>query len=377
MEATVERYVIKKGMHLGPLRREIRVDSIIEWEPLTETLKIDGHRIDRGRGIEPGEAMRQLRLLSERNPNDAPMELLELTSEQVDSTKHLSTSSLCVLPILGCLTAAEVYLENKLAIPPELTPVTDQQGTFLEMFEDLMHDVQSVPELESRADQDEKVINAWLRERGFDIQLSPNPDPQGFAVASIFDILLNWLHAGTKTYVVDRNQNDHMGVSMKGGVAVAHMVALHPHPVVRIATKSGDTVCMSMVDDIPDDIAGLFLKIADLERVKATSYNYKGVVFPMVDMNIRNDISWISGLQVGGGYRVAEALQQTKFRMNEVGARAQSAVAMSFSRGITASSDEPHIIDRPFVLWIRREGFEFPLFAALLCEDVWKEPAEL
>jgi hypothetical protein len=48
---------------------------------------------------------------------------------------------------------------------------------------------------------------------------------------------------------------------------------------------------------------------------------------------------------------------------------------MTVARGI--SFNRPHIIDRPFLLWIKRNGLEFPLFAALLCEDVWKEPKEL
>ena len=80
IDVIIERFVIRKGMHLGPLRRELRVDSIIEWEPTTELLKIDGHRIDLTPGVEPGEAMRQLKVLSQRDPENPPIELLELAS---------------------------------------------------------------------------------------------------------------------------------------------------------------------------------------------------------------------------------------------------------------------------------------------------------
>jgi hypothetical protein len=371
---SIERYVIRNGMHLGPLRRELRVDSIIEWEPSTEMLKIDGHRIDRTPGVEPGEAMRQLKVLSERDPDNPPIELLELASLLADSVSRLETSTLCVLPILGCLAAGKAHLEGNRGIPPKVSGVTDDQREFLEMFGDLFRKLPGIKELESRSDDDEKVINAWLRERGFDIQLPPPSDPMGFAVASILDVLLNWLKEGKKTSITGMTK-EYTGAHLKDGVTISHMAAIHPHPVARIATKSGDTVCMSMVDSVPKGIAGLFLKVADLEKVKATSHSFEGVSFPMVDLDQRPDISWIEGCQVGGGFFIEKAMQQTKFRMNEKGARVQSAAAMTKSRGM--SVNQPHVIDRPFLLWIKRDGIEFPLFAAVLCEDVWKEPKEL
>jgi hypothetical protein len=75
-------------------------------------------------------------------------------------------------------------------------------------------------------------------------------------------------------------------------------------------------------------------------------------------------------------FYIGQALQQTKFRMNEKGAKVESAVAMSLNRGM-AVEPEPYVIDRPFVLWIERPGMAIPFFAAVLCEDVWREPKEL
>lgn len=375
MEAVIERYVIRTGMHLGPLRRELRIDSIIEWEPTTDVLKIDGFRIEHGGGVDPGEAMRQLRVLSERNPDNPPIELLELAAENVEGESVLKTNTLCVLPVLGCLAAAKSHLEGNKGIPSELSPKTDEQREFLEMFKDLLGKLPKIPELESRSDDNEKVVNSWLSERGFDIQLPPPTDEKGFAVASILDVLLKWLNEGKRTNVTGKDSKDYTGVRLDDGVVISHMAAIHPYPVVRIATQSGDTICMSMVDSIPENANGLFLKVADLEMVKAASHGYKGVVFPMVDLDVKPDISWICGMGVGSGFFIDKALQQTKFRMNELGARVQSSAAMTMSRGISMIG--PHTIDRPFLVWIKRDGLEFPLFAALLCEDVWKEPKEL
>jgi hypothetical protein len=188
-------------------------------------------------------------------------------------------------------------------------------------------------------------------------------------------MLLEWLHAGKRTGITSLAGEEFPGVYIKEGVTVAHSLAVHPHPVVRVATKSGDTVCMSMVDSVPEGVTGLFLKVADLEKVKAASHNFKGVQFPMVDMDDRPDISWIQGMRVGSGFCIQSAKQQTKFRMNERGARVQSAAGMMMTKGLSA--EYPHVIDRPFLLWIRRDGMDFPVFAALICEDGWKEPEEL
>jgi len=130
-----------------------------------------------------------------------------------------------------------------------------------------------------------------------------------------------------------------------------------------------------MVDDIPEGIAGLFLKVADLEKVKATAHNYEGASFPMIDLDEKPDIDWILGMHISQDYYIEQAKQQTKFRMNEKGARVQSAVGMTFL--CKSAGPAPHIIDRPFLLWIKRDGLDFPLFAGLFAEDCWKEPDEL
>jgi len=374
-EVMVERYVVRKEMHLGALRRQIYVNSIIEWEPTTETLKIDGFRIDRSPGVEPSEGMRQLKALAARDPENPAVEPLELASENAEQADGLSTGTLCVLPILGCLAAAKSHLEGNRGIPSEFDANNLLQEQFLEMFGDLFGKLAGIPELESRSDDDVKKINAWLSERGFDIQLPPTSDPKGFAVASILDVLLKWLHEGKKTVITGQGGTEYPGVSLKDGVTISHMAAIHSHPVVRIATQSGDTICLSMVDSVPEGEFGLMLKVAELEKVKATSHNYKGVSFPMVDLDERPDISWICGMGVGSGFFIEKAMQQTKFRMNEFGARVQSAAAANLFRSV--SRDLPHVVDRPFLLWLKRDGMEFPLFTALLCEDVWKEPKEL
>jgi hypothetical protein len=366
---TIERYVVCKTQHLGPLRRDIRIDDIIEWQPQTETLKINGNRIDATQDVSPSEAMRMLRVLCERNPDEAPLKELEPPSD--DEVQELKTSTLCVLPILGCLVAAQDFIGEKY-----LAPVSDEQNNFLEMFSDLMECIPSLSELESLADKESSVINKWLKDKGFDIQL-PEAGDGGFAVASVLILMLKWIRDGKRTSITGQAGEEFVGVSMKKNVRVAHSPAVHPNPVVRIACKNGDTVCMSMVNSIPEGFAGLFLKVADLNKVKAYAHNYEGVHFPMIDLDDRPDISWIQGLEFSNGFFVGSAMQQTKFRMNEQGAKVESAAGMVMTKGMSSFKPQPHVINRPFLLWVNREGLDFPIFAALLCEDVWKEPEGL
>jgi hypothetical protein len=371
----IERYAVLKSMHLGPLRRHLSSGSILEWEPIGQTLKIDGNRIDEKGGASPAEGMRMLRALSERNPDDPPIEVIGMVSDTIGVAEGLTTSTLCVLPILGCIVEAERFLEENRGVPSELSPSTDKQQEFLEMFEDLRHEMTNIPELESRANDSSKPINQWFKERGFDIELN-EPMPRGFAVGSILNVLLEWLYEGVRTHINGQDGKEYVGAKVAKGVTVSHLPALHPHPVARVATKSGDTVCMSMVDSVPAGVSGLFLKVADLDKVRAGSHHYSGVVFPMIDLDVKPDISWIQGMHISEDYFIEQAKQQTKFRMNHKGARVQSAAGMTV-RYKSAGFEKPYTIDRPFLLWVQRDGFDFPLFSALLCEDAWKEPNEL
>ena len=61
---------------------------------------------------------------------------------------------------------------------------------------------------------------------------------------------------------------------------------------------------------------------------------YDGVRFPMVDLDITNDIGWLKDMSTATKNRdipaeITQAVQQIKIKMNEKGARFQSATAMA------------------------------------------------
>jgi hypothetical protein len=299
----------------------------------------------------------------------------EVDADAAGTPAAPKTATVAVWPILGCLKAAEEFVGKT----SEWGPVNDDQREFLDLFGEHIDGVDLLSSwLERRAGRDVAAINAWLRERGFDISLSEIDDADGFAVASILDVLVEWLKEGTRTKL-DSGGVLYDGVKLKDGVRVCQHPGISRNPVVRISTRSGVTVCMSVAESEPEGRWGLLSLIRGLQKVEASDYRYEGVVFPMVSYDRHEDISCFKGLGLvvpGREWFVSEAVQQTRFRMNEKGARAESAAAMTLKRCCVVGP-EPYVIDRPFVLWMEADGLPLPLFAGVFAEDVWKDPKGL
>lgn len=237
--------------------------------------------------------------------------------------------------------------------------------------------------IESIANRDVSVINSFLKAHGFSVQLQPI-GPGGFAVASVLDLLVEWLEAGAVTTVHGQDGVEYPAVRVKQSNRQISTVIGHQHPIVTLATRTpGVTVNLTVAEQqrqSPTADLELAAWAAHLSKLRQRGVNYGDVVFPMVDLNQEVDISWITGLSTMGDDGmpaiIAQALQQTKLKMNEKGARAQSAVAMAVTRGISTPMP-PLVIDRPFLIWFEQEGLSQPLFVGHICEDAWKNPGNL
>jgi hypothetical protein len=109
---------------------------------------------------------------------------------------------------------------------------------------------------------------------------------------------------------------------------------------------------------------------------------FGGLRFPMVDLNQQVDINWLKKMStyaLGETWEISQAKQQTKLRMNHLGARAQSAVAIGGMMITSVRPPDPPdlVIDRPFMVWFERAGLNRPLFSGHITPDDWKEPADL
>ena len=297
------------------------------------------------------------------------------------------SKTMVVAPIMGAIVGTEEILgKNR-----KWNAVNDTQREFLNKYfatraelsgyskEELRHWVSWVAE----------ELNKILKEEGFDIQLQ-DFEPNEFGVVSILDVLVEWLVKGTEDHLVFKG-TEYPAVRMENTAEVDNEYKVlfesltstqHPLcPIALVHTQSGDKVYMTVADRAAEGF-DLTNRINEIRTTLQRGEHYDYLKFPMVDLNQQVDIAWLMGMNTtdentGNPAIISQALQQTKFKMNQFGARVKSAVAI----GVVITSVPPPPrgleIDRPFFLWIEREGITVPVMYAYLDQEDWKDPGNL
>ena len=257
------------------------------------------------------------------------------------------------------------------------TAFNEEQKKYLEIYKNCRG--AKIPEIESRVSiGDVTPVNDFLRERGFDIQLDPIR-PRDLAIASILEVFIKWVEKGEKTTLHYENVA-YNGVDLDSGVLV-QSVRGFGKPVAVIRTQNGDTVYMTVPTSKPSnsfetfEIARKLLAETGTQIgvgwVLAQGYEDE-VIFPMIDLLACPDISWIVGMSdaLKEKWEIAQALQQTKVKMDEEGVTIKEAVAI----GVYCASFPERVplrIDEPFLFVVERKGLKEPLFSAFLAIDGW------
>ena len=261
-----------------------------------------------------------------------------------------------------------------------------QKSFLAEFFGGLRQVLDKIKEITGIASWDAAVINRFLSDHGFSITLEPFDD-QTFGVASVLDLMVEWVTEGIRTTIrSSRLAQEYPAVRLTDGVNFARADS-HPHPIAAVSTKSGDLVMMTKLDQMPPGEFGLVDLAGALTKEGEYVYDeFGGLVFPMVDLNQEVDLSWLLGLWTVGddGKRatITQAKQQNKLRMNEKGARAQSAAAVAVTRECISIPKPDMVIDGPFLVWfVRLELGDpqryIPLFVALVTEADWCDPGDI
>jgi hypothetical protein len=215
-------------------------------------------------------------------------------------------------------------------------------------------------------------------------------------IASILNIALEWEHEGTKTtfnescleyedgtsinvpldkefpavkFSKEEGQNFKVYKVTTAGTPLSN----NHNKILEIKAKNGDWVYM-MVDwfmygsgwgmgGFNPFKSFYLLNAITMWQASVISENeitdYDEAIFPMVNI----------------GYEVVQALQQTKFQMNEKGAKIISAAAMNIFECTACCEPKPKKalkFDDSFYLWIVRPGMKTPIFAAYIDTDAWK-----
>jgi len=300
----------------------------------------------------------------------------------------MSSTTVVTYPIGTALMKAEDILG------PDRTwhTVNSTQRVFLEGFFTKAARVESrvIPEIESIASWEAEVINQFLRERGFAIQLAPfskNPAMPEFGVASVLDLLIKWLHPGRETTLklnsdipyTTNSEEEYPAVRMAEGMSY-YTAQGHPYAIAKLQTQSQDVVYMTRLDVAPTGFA-LLDYVKNMMETLAPNYDYKDVIFPMVALKQKVDISWLLGLNTvnreNKPVAIVQALQETHLSMDAFGAHAKSAVALGF-RVMASVQTRPKpnlVIDGPMLVWCERPSLSKPLFVGHITPEDWKKPA--
>lgn len=291
-------------------------------------------------------------------------------TEKSQQQKSRTSETICMVPLVGCLKVAE----QELGPDRSWKTVNDMQSRFLGWFlETSREGITNLPELESIASYHPDAVNGFLRAHRFNIQLPEYGRPD-IGMASVLKVLIEWQTRGIITTVRD---GQYPAAHVRGDMTF-YRSPWAPEPIVALPTKSGDVVCMMACKNPPTGF-DLLVLLSHLKGARHAVNDYKEVVFPMITYDSEVDISWIQGLHTVGNdgqlAKISRAFQQTKFRMNDVGAKIETAAAMVATR---SAGPTKLVIDQPFLLWIYRPNvLTQPYFVGYFTEEVWQDPGTL
>lgn len=285
------------------------------------------------------------------------------------------TKSLCLIPVLSCINSVEDFLEVK----NNWEFLSFIQREFIDEFLKFANEIKNIDkkEVSSIADINIDKVNKWIKDNGFDIQLQDRGND--LHVAAFIKVFIEWLNTG-ENKKISYNKNKYEAILIEDGIVFYDDSTQWGFPIISIPTKNKDIVKLTILDykkikeytdseHCETDEFFLHYLTKKLNNIRKTSYNYKGAIFPKVKFDTVDNLKWIIGLKYGN-YLIKEAIQQTKFNMDEYGVKVDSAAAMGLYK-CCAPQRKPVIIDKPFLIWINRKGINVPIFCGKIFEDTW------
>lgn len=250
--------------------------------------------------------------------------------------------------------------------------VDDVQSSFFRRYGSAFEDLDGLDAyLSAIHTHDAAALNAWFAERGFPA-MNVNIPAGGSAIGSVFDLLVDWQVPGKKkSLYVDRNM--YQGVQMTASNSMrAWNLDGHVYPMFELATAGSDgwRVYLVETDQVPLDLLAPS-RASKLLRLERSSADVSKLEFPSVEMAMDVDVSFLKGMEAPG-FRIDEAIKKVKLRLDDKGARAQSAVAYTM-RGIERGV---YTIDKPFFVIFHREGLNLPPFVAIAGKEHWVKPEQ-
>lgn len=283
----------------------------------------------------------------------------------------------CVYPQVDCI----VKIEDVLGKNRIWTAKNAEQARFLsDFFNKSRNEVMDLEFMENIASWDHNDINKFLADRGFNIALQPFA-PNEFGAASVLDVLVKWLIEGEHVkYTRPSDNYEFDAAKMSNDTVEMFTTKDNPFPVVKVLTEDDVSVYMTQLDFDPKQL-DLIDIATNIQDGLQEDYSFKGLFFPCVDLDQKVDIKWLLGMTTnddnGAEWKISQALQQTKLRMNEKGAHAKSAVAVGVRLSSVTMPKPPMVIENPFLTWFDKPGLNHKIIAGYITEDDWNRVEDL
>jgi hypothetical protein len=292
----------------------------------------------------------------------------------IAETTAMKTTTVSVLPMMKALGQAVLFMTNTQQLPEnwhqEYKPINKQQEVLMQQYASQHKDLSKFTqeELGAWASKNHEDLNKILESKDFQIRLEKF-DPRGFGMLSILDMKTQWKQKGEKHMVIRPGDGFYKGAKITGKDTYSVFESKnHAHPIAALHTKSGDTVYLTEATEQKDgfELLDLIRKIkSDLKEVRG----YAGVTFPIADVDHKADVSWLKNMGLADDYFIDQAMQQTKFKLDQEGAKVKSTFAASVSKCLPEYVE----IKNPYIAWWEKKGVAIPVVAAIVAFDSWQK----
>jgi hypothetical protein len=228
----------------------------------------------------------------------------------------------------------------------------DQKVVF-ELYQQYKNVLGSLKNLKAKASIDWEVLNKYLTDNGFDKMFSG--PLEGIGAVSILDMLVEWLKRAEICNIYGNDGQFHVGFEIPVNGRDAYII--NGNNVVRLKTKSGDSLWLTMPEKAPNYLMSLVrIAFTTMSQEHMSDHLVTTVRVPEIVFDIKPDISFLvcSDTHDANGqyWFISQAYQQFKLKMNRKGARVQVATGLAMRKG-GAMADEPQplVFNRPFVGW--------------------------
>ena len=253
-----------------------------------------------------------------------------------------------------------------------------EQQTFLTWYLTHQDEISKLSDLKALASTDYSTLNSFLVANGFEALFE---EFDGVGVVSILDMLVEWLSRGTPTTIERYNltgRHVHPAFRIKADGADVFDVAGFHEPLIRLHTTGGASLWLMQAPEPTTELELALTAQEILAAGRSASLQWTvGVTVPMLEIDVRPDLSWMLGAYtvspVDGYHEIAQAFQQFKLRANEQGAHVKVATGLATTRSISFTA--PYVFNRPFIGCFTQPGHDtLPLAAFYADYDSWQNP---